>query len=112
MRKDRGYFCFPEVDIHIPFTPGMAALIMAKVTPRAAVDSMTTGRRYAGADAVAAGLVDTAVGLERLQEAAGALVMDVAGKDRNTLGEIKRTMFAGAVAALQTGLGPGWGASG
>lgn len=33
MRADRGYFCFPEVDIHIPFTPGMAALIQAKLTP-------------------------------------------------------------------------------
>ncbi|MCG2942458.1 enoyl-CoA hydratase/isomerase family protein, partial [Escherichia coli] len=30
MRDDRGYFCFPEVDINIPFTPGMAALIQAK----------------------------------------------------------------------------------
>ena len=27
MREDRGYFCFPEVDIRIPFTAGMAALI-------------------------------------------------------------------------------------
>jgi enoyl-CoA hydratase/carnithine racemase len=26
MRADRGYWCLPEADINIPFTPGMAAL--------------------------------------------------------------------------------------
>src|SRR3954454_2184848 len=34
MRCERGYFCFPEVDIHIPFTTGMSALIQAKLTPQ------------------------------------------------------------------------------
>lgn len=34
MRADRGYFCFPEADIRIPFTKGMAALIQAKLTPK------------------------------------------------------------------------------
>lgn len=29
MRDDRGYFCFPEVDIRIPFNAGMAALIQS-----------------------------------------------------------------------------------
>ncbi len=48
MRADRGYFCFPEVDIRIPFTPGMAALIQAKLTPQAAVSAMTTGSRFGG----------------------------------------------------------------
>jgi enoyl-CoA hydratase/carnithine racemase len=57
MRADSGYYCFPEVGIHIPFTPGMAALIQAKLTPAAALEAMTTGRRYGGPDAEAVGLV-------------------------------------------------------
>jgi enoyl-CoA hydratase/carnithine racemase len=101
MREDRGYFCFPEVDIHIPFTPGMAALVMSKVTPRTAVDAMTTGRRFDGPGAVAAGLVDAAGSLESLPDLAGGVVGELAGKDRATLGRIKATMFAGVVAALR-----------
>jgi enoyl-CoA hydratase/carnithine racemase len=100
MRDDRGYFCFPEVDIHIPFTDGMAALIMAKLTRRTAVDSMTTGRRYTGPDALAAGIVDGVASLDALPGAAADLVRDLAGKDRGTLGAIKRTMFADVLEAL------------
>ncbi len=101
MRADRGYFCFPEVDIQIPFTPGMNALVMSKLTPRTAVDAMTTGRRYGGDDAVAAGLVDATSTLEDLPSVAADLVRDLAGKDRRTLGTIKATMFADVVTALR-----------
>ena len=57
MREDRGYFCFPEVDIRIPFTPGMDALIKARLKPQVAYESMVTGKRYGGAEAVAAEIV-------------------------------------------------------
>lgn len=100
MRNDRGFLCFPEVDINIPFTPGMAALIMAKVSPRAAVDAMTTGRRYGGGDAHAAGLVDAVASIDELAGHAAESVAHLAGKDRTTLGAIKSTMFASEVTAL------------
>ncbi|MGY0390537.1 enoyl-CoA hydratase-related protein [Nocardioides sp. WG-D5] len=102
MREDRGFFCFPEVDIQIPFTPGMAALIQAKLTPRAATDSMTTGRRFPGPDALAAGIVDGTAPETELLEQAIARVAPLAGKPAETLGTIKSTMYATAVAALTT----------
>ncbi|WP_110181848.1 enoyl-CoA hydratase/isomerase family protein [Nocardioides solisilvae] len=100
MRSDRGYFCFPEVDIQIPFTEGMSALITAKLTPQAAVTSMLTGRRFGGAEAAATGLVDAATDLGQLPGAAADLVRDRAGKHRPTLGTIKQTMYAHVVEAL------------
>lgn len=100
MRTERGFFCLPEVDIKIPFSPGMAALIQSKLTPRTAFDSMATGRRYDAEAALAAGIVDVTCDIEELPDVAGAQVRELAGKDRSTLGSIKSTMYAGVVAAL------------
>jgi enoyl-CoA hydratase/carnithine racemase len=53
MCAERGYFCFSEVDIQIPFTDGMCDLITSKLSASAAHESMTTARRYGGSDAAA-----------------------------------------------------------
>ncbi|MGA5543380.1 enoyl-CoA hydratase-related protein [Mycobacterium sp. NPDC051198] len=100
MRDDRGFFCFPEVDIRIPFTPGMAALIQAKLTPQAAVASMTTGRRFGGIDAKAYGLVDATATEGSVTITATELLRPLGGKDSGTLGAIKQGMFGPAVQAL------------
>jgi enoyl-CoA hydratase/carnithine racemase len=100
MRADRGFFCFPEVDIRIPFTDGMAALIQAKLTPRAAVASMTTGRRFGGVEAAELGIVDATAGEGAVTAAATELLRPLAGKDPGTLGAIKQTMFRTAAQAL------------
>ncbi|MEV0671514.1 enoyl-CoA hydratase-related protein [Mycobacterium sp. NPDC050441] len=102
MRDDRGFFCFPEVDIRIPFTPGMAALIQAKLTPQAAVASMTTGRRFGGVDAEAFGLVDATAPEGAATTTATTLLRPLGGKDPGTLGAIKQGMFGPAVQALQS----------
>jgi enoyl-CoA hydratase/carnithine racemase len=101
MRADRGYYCFPEVDIGLAFTPGMAALVRAKLTPAAAVTAMTTGRRYGGPEALAAGLVDLAPPEAEVLTRAIDLVRPLAGKDPRTLGAIKATMYAAEIAALK-----------
>jgi Delta3-Delta2-enoyl-CoA isomerase len=101
MRVDRGFFCFPEVDIRIPFSPGMAALIQAKLTPAAAVEAMTTGRRYGGADAEAVGLVTATAPEGEVTSTAVDLVAPLKGKDPGTLQAIKSTMFATATTALR-----------
>lgn len=100
MRADRGYFCLPEVDIRIPFTPGMDALIRCKLTPSTALEAMTTGRRYGGDDALAAGLVDEAVAENDVVPRAVERVRSLVDKDSRTLAVIKQRMFADALRAL------------
>lgn len=100
MRDDRGYLCFPEVDIKIPFTNGMSALIQAKLTPRAALDAMSTGYRYGGQEALEAGLVDGIASEADLLEAARSRVAGLTDKHPGTLGAIKSMMYAWVVTRL------------
>jgi enoyl-CoA hydratase/carnithine racemase len=101
MRADRGFWCLPEVDINIPFTPGMSALIQARLPQPAMHEAMTTGRRYGGGDALAAGVVDRAVA----QDAVRATALEIAGantaKAGPTLGAIKSRMYASVLDTLR-----------
>jgi Delta3-Delta2-enoyl-CoA isomerase len=109
MRADRGFFCLPEVDIGIPFTVGMDALIRAKLPIAASVEAMTTGRRYGGADAEAAGIVTTAAGEEAVLTSALEVARPLAAKAGATLGTIKARMFTDVVARLAETDGLGLG---
>ncbi|MCP3926311.1 MAG: enoyl-CoA hydratase/isomerase family protein [Desulfobacterales bacterium] len=52
MREDRGYFCFPEVDLGIPFLPGMVALCKLAMPYYKYKELKLTGKR-AGAKELA-----------------------------------------------------------
>jgi enoyl-CoA hydratase/carnithine racemase len=102
MRADRGFFCLPEVDIRIPFTPGMTELVMCRVPRLTAHKAMTTGRRYGGADAAACGLVDEAVDEGHVLSSALVRARPLAAKDPATLGAIKAGMYSSVLAVLRT----------
>ena len=101
MRADRGYFCLPEVDIGLPFSPGMSALIAARLSPRAAHEAMTTGRRYGGTDAANAGLVEDAVEASEVLPRALARAEALTGKNPDTLRVIKQQLYGDALTALR-----------
>jgi enoyl-CoA hydratase/carnithine racemase len=102
MRADRGYFCLPEVDIDIPFTTGMTELIKARLPVRTAHVAMTTGRRYGGQDALAAGVIDAVADEGKVLATAVEAARPLAGKPAGTLGVVKSRLYAGALAALRS----------
>jgi enoyl-CoA hydratase/carnithine racemase len=100
MRADRGFWCLPEADINIPFTPGMDALIRCKLSPATAADAMIGAGRFGGEDARGAAIVSEAVPEDRVLPTAVEIAAAHAGKDGATLGTIKSRMYADALATL------------
>jgi enoyl-CoA hydratase/carnithine racemase len=101
MRADRGFWCLPEADLNIPFTPGMSALIQAKLDPQAAHEAMLTAQRYGGTDALSAGIVDHSVDEDAVRATALKVAERQAGKAGDTLRTIKSRMHAPVLAALR-----------
>ena len=100
MREDRGYFCLPESDLGLPFTPGMNALITSRLSPPVAHEAMVTGRRYTGAEALAAGIVSELAAEDAVLERAVERAQALAGKPRATLTAIKHGMYGSALGLL------------
>ncbi|GAA3606135.1 enoyl-CoA hydratase/isomerase family protein [Nonomuraea rosea] len=101
MRADRGYWCLPEVDINMVFTPGMAALIQARLTPQTAHEVMVTGRRYGGADAESAAIIDRATPEDAVRATAVQIAQAQAARAGDTLAAIKSGMYAPVLARLR-----------
>lgn len=100
MREDRGFFCLPEADLGLPFTPGMNALITARLSPPVAHQAMVTGHRYGGPDALAAGIVSEVAPEAEVLERAVNRAEAQAGKPRQPLAAIKRGLYGPALDLL------------
>jgi Delta3-Delta2-enoyl-CoA isomerase len=96
MRQDRGYWCIPEVDLGLPLTEAMYAVLAAKLPPATLSDAILTGRRYDAADAVAAGVVDRAVPEDAVVASAVAWAATLADKNRAVVTAHKRLLYSAA----------------
>jgi enoyl-CoA hydratase/carnithine racemase len=102
MRADRGFFCLPEVDIRIPFTAQMDALIRARLPRMVAHEAMCTGRRYGGDVAAERQIVDHAAVESEVLPKAVEIAQELAAKDADTLVAIKRQIYADVIERFQS----------
>lgn len=101
MRGDRGYWCLPEVQLNMPFTVGMSALIRSRLPIQTAVEAITTGRRYGGEDAVAARIAEQAVTGDTVLSTAVERAAALTATRGPNLSGIKRGLHAPLISALE-----------
>lgn len=101
MRKDKGFFCFPEVDVSVPFLPGMLGII-GKAVPKPLFNLMA----LSGARMTAAELEKNQV-IQKASEDQDGLIADVMAfattfaKKRGIFSELKKRMYAGIVSTME-----------
>jgi enoyl-CoA hydratase/carnithine racemase len=98
MRSDRGYWCLPEVDLGLPLTDGMYAVVASRMPAATLADAMVTGRRFTAADAHAAGIVEHVAPEHDVEGLALELAGPMAAKDRRVIAIHKRMLFGEAAA--------------
>ena len=100
MRSDRGFFCFPEVDLGIPFLPGMNALLK-KAMPMYMVEFMEyTGARLTADQCVEHHIVHKACPVETLMQETVAFAMTI-NKRRPVVAEMKKRLNQTIIQAIE-----------
>jgi len=99
MRSDRGYFCFPEVDLGIPLLPGMNALLK-KAMPMYIVEYMEyTGVRLTADQCMMHHIIHKACPMQTLMEDSMAFALAI-NKQRPIVAEMKKRLNHAILHAL------------
>jgi Delta3-Delta2-enoyl-CoA isomerase len=101
MRHDRGYLCFPGVNIGAAYSPGTVHMVGARLPSKAFHEALTTGRRYGGGQAIELGLVDEIAEQDDLLDRAIERASALTGTRGDSLGQIKATMYARELEGLR-----------
>ncbi|MCK5543140.1 MAG: enoyl-CoA hydratase/isomerase family protein [Desulfobacterales bacterium] len=102
MKKDRGYFCFPEVDIKIPFLPGMIAFVRKAIPEYKFNELKLTGKKVGAQELFEHHII------EKASDDKAALLEDAISfaktfkKNRDIFAEHKKRMYKQIIEVIDT----------
>ena len=101
MRTDRGYFCFPGVDLGITILPGMDAILKKALPTPLVLEAQLTGKRYTAAELEAHQVVLKACPVGDLMNEALAFANSM-NKSREILKTMKEVTFKNILRVMET----------
>jgi Delta3-Delta2-enoyl-CoA isomerase len=99
MRSDRGYFCFPEVDLGIPFLPGMNTLLKKAMPSYMVAEMELTGVRLTATQCERHHIIRKACHIDDLRQESMAFARQQ-NKRRKVLKEMKARLNKEIVHAI------------
>lgn len=107
MNRKRGFLCINEVDIGLPLTPGMCAIVKNKLDRSVWTPTILGARRWGGEDCLKNRIVDIICDPGDLMQQAQVLAAKLApkGASKSVYRALKEDMFAQEVNLLSSGLG-------
>ena len=100
--KDKGFFCFPEVDVNIPFLPGMIAFVRKAIPEYKFNEMILSGKRVVAQELEESHVIVKACdNKEHLAKDALAFARTFT-KKRPIFGELKKRMHKNIIKVMET----------
>ena len=102
MRSDRGFFCFPEVNIGIPFRWGMNAFVKKAIPLHIFSQMQFTGNRYTAPELEKHNIIVKACANQEDLMASAIAFAKTLQKKRGILGEMKKRLYSDVIKVLDS----------
>lgn len=102
MRSDKGFFCFPEVNVGIPLLYGMNAFVKKAIPLQKLIEMQFSGNRYGAPELEKFNIITKAcASKEELMKESLAFARTFQ-KKRGILGEMKKRMYKDVIDVMDT----------
>ena len=101
MKSDRGFFCFPEIDISIPFLPGMLAIVGKAIPYYKLEELVLTGKRAVAAELEAHHIIVKACESEETLMQEATTLAKTFNKKRAIFAEMKKRLHGRIIDTME-----------